>query len=288
MNKSSAALACCISALMPWASACAEDITWLSADFPPLATFDKDAKDIGYMNLLLKQVQQALPQHRIQEEVLPWPRVLFVAKNGGAYCSAMAAQTPERESYLRFTAPYGYVYPVGLVTRAKDQDQFKRFLNKGGEVRLRDLLEQSELRAGVAGSRTYGTKLDEMLRPLVQSNARQVVQVSQDNSTKSLITMLQKKRFDYTLAYPGEAVYYDSAITKLHFYPIAENSALLAGRFSCTKGPQTDQTFAELNKLATSFQEDSALTASYERWLPPYLIKPYRQRLASQLNSSTR
>lgn len=288
MNKTSAALACCISALMPWASACAEDITWLSADFPPLATFDNDAKDIGYMNLLLKQVQQALPQHRIQEEVLPWPRVLFVAKNGGAYCSAMAAQTPERESYLRFTAPYGYVYPVGLVTRAKDQDQFKRFLNKGGEVRLRDLLEQSELRAGVAGSRTYGTKLDEMLRPLVQSNARQVVQVSQDNSTKSLITMLQKKRFDYTLAYPGEAVYYDSAITKLHFYPIAENSALLAGRFSCTKGPQTDQTFAELNKLATSFQEDSALTASYERWLPPYLIKPYRQRLASQLNSSTR
>ena len=288
MNKTSAALACCISALMPWASACAEDITWLSADFPPLATFDKDAKDIGYMNLLLKQVQQALPQHRIQEEVLPWPRVLFVAKNGGAYCSAMAAQTPERESYLRFTAPYGYVYPVGLVTRAKGQDQFKRFLNKGGEVRLRDLLEQSELRVGVAGSRTYGTKLDDMLRPMVQSNARQVVQVSQDNSTKSLITMLQKKRFDYTLAYPGEAVYYDSAITKLHFYPIAENSALLAGRFSCTKGPQTDQTFAELNRLATSFQEDSALTASYERWLPPYLIKPYRQRLASQLNSSTR
>ena len=288
MNKTSAALACCISALMPWASACAEDITWLSADFPPLATFDKDAKDIGYMNLLLKQVQQALPQHRIQEEVLPWPRVLFVAKNGGAYCSAMAAQTPERESYLRFTAPYGYVYPVGLVTRAEDQNQFKRFLNKGGEVRLRDLLEQNYLRAGVAGSRTYGTKLDDMLRPLVQSNARQVVQVSQESSTRSLITMLQKKRFDYTLAYPGEAVYYDSAITKLHFYPIAENSALLAGRFSCTKGPQTDQTFAELNKLATSFQKDSALTASYERWLPPYLIKPYRQRLASQLNSSTR
>lgn len=288
MNKRSAAIACCISALMPWASANAEDITWLSADFPPLAMFDKDAKDIGYMNLLLKQVQQALPQHRVQEEVLPWPRVLFIAKNGGAYCSAMAAQTPERESYLRFTAPYGYVYPVGLVTRAKDQDQFKRFLNKGGEVRLRDLLEQNDLRAGVAGSRTYGTKIDEMLRPLVQSHAGQVIQVSRDNSTKSLITMLQKKRFDYTLAYPGEAVYYDSAVTKLHFYPIAENNALIAGRFSCTKGPQTDQTFAELNNMATAFQEDSALAASYERWLPPYLIKPFRQRLANQLSGSTR
>ena len=133
MNKTSAALACCISALMPWASACAEDITWLSADFPPLATFDKDAKDIGYMNLLLKQVQQALPQHRIQEEVLPWPRVLFVAKNGGAYCSAMAAQTPERESYLRFTAPYGYVYPVGLVTRAKTRTSSSAFSTKGAK-----------------------------------------------------------------------------------------------------------------------------------------------------------
>lgn len=253
-----------------------------------MATFDKDAKHIGYMNLLLKQVQQALPQHRIQEEVLPWPRVLFVAKNGGAYCSAMAAQTPERESYLRFTAPYGFVYPVGLVIRAKDQDQFKRFLNKEGEVRLRDLLEQNDLSAGVAGSRTYGTKLDDMLRPLVQSNARPIIQVSQDNSTKSLITMLQKHRFDYTIAYHSEVAYYDSASSKLHFYPIAENSDLLAGRFSCTKSPQTDQTFAELNRLASSYRNNPALTASYERWLPAYLVKPYRQRLASQLNSSAR
>ncbi|WP_296509604.1 TIGR02285 family protein [Rhodoferax sp.] len=288
MNKRAPAIACCISASLLGGAAYAEEITWLSADFPPLAMFDKDTKDPGYMNTLLKQVQQALPQHRIQEEVLPWPRVLFLAQNGGAYCSAMAAQTPEREAYLRFTAPYGYVYPVGVVAMAKNRSLFKRFLNKSGEIRLRDLLDYNELRVGVAGNRAYGAKIDDMLKPLLQSNAAQVMRVSQDNSTKSLIGMLQKSRFDYTMAYPNEAVFYDNALNDLHFYPIAENTALIAGRFSCTKGPHTDQTFADLSRLTSTLQTDTALAASYERWLPPYLIKPYRQRLASQINSSTR
>ncbi|MDT7516837.1 TIGR02285 family protein [Rhodoferax mekongensis] len=288
MKSIYAALALCISLLMPWTSTYAEEITWLSSEFPPLATPANDYTDRGYMDVLLKQVQQALPQHRIQEQVLPWPRVLLLARSGGAYCTAIAAQTQEREAFLRFTPPYGYVYPVGVVARARDQDLFKPFLDKGGEIRLRDLLTQRDFRAGVAGSRTYGAKIDDMLKPLAQAGAEQLVQVHQGNSTKSLVSMLLKKRFDYTFAYPGEAVFYDSAVARLRFYPIAENSELLAGRFSCTKSPQTDQAFADLSKLATSLRDDASLLESYERWLPPYLLKPYRQRLARQLGSPIR
>ncbi len=277
------AAGCLISGLMAWTHAHADSITWLSADFPPLAIPGASDAQQGYMDKLLQHVQRALPQHRIQEEVLPWPRVLFTIQNGGPYCTAMAAQTPEREAYLRFTSPYGYVYPVGVVIRTKDRAAFSRYLNQDGELRLQDLLRNDVLSVGVAGKRSYGATLDAVLKPLLDNNAKQIRPVHQDNSTKSLLNMLQKKRFDYTLAYAPEVVYYDEKMELLHFYPIAGNSALQAGRFSCTKSPQTDRVFKDLGSLAVASRNSAALAEVYERWLPPYLLKSYRQRVAGQL-----
>jgi uncharacterized protein (TIGR02285 family) len=277
------AAGCLISGLMTWTHAYADNITWLSADFPPLAMPGASDAQQGYMDKLLQHVQRALPQHRIQEDVLPWPRVLFTIQNGGPYCTAMAAQTPEREAYLRFTSPYGYVYPVGVVIRAQDRARFQRYLNRDGELLLQDLLGNDVLSAGVAGKRSYGTTLDAVLKPFLDKTAKQIRTVHQDNSTKSLLNMLQKKRFDYTLAYPAEVVYYDKKMVLLHFYPIAGNSDLQAGRFSCTKSLQTDRVFKDLSSLAAASRNSAALAEAYERWLPPYLLKSFRQRVAGQL-----
>lgn len=277
------AMACLLGGWLALTSALADNITWLSSDFPPLAMPGASGAQQGYMDKLLQQVRHRLPQHQFAEEVVPWPRVLFMAQSGGPYCTAMAAHTPEREEFLRFTAPYGYVYPVGVVARVQDKGLFRRFVNPDGELRLHDMLRTTELRIGVAGQRTYGPKIDGMLGPVLQSGARQVVTVQQDNSTKSLIDMLKKKRFDYTLAYPGEAVFYDSPMAGLHFYPIAGNSDLLAGRFSCTKSVQTDRSFEDLNRLAMRMRKDTTLLGAYERWLPPYLVPTFRARLERQL-----
>lgn len=283
MNTRHLVAGCLISGLMVWTHAHADNITWLTADFPPLAIPGASDAQQGYMDKLLQHVQQALPQHRFQEEVLPWPRVLFTIQKGGPYCTAMAAQTPEREAYLRFTPPYGYVYPVGIVIRAQDRAAFSRYLNQDGELRLQDLLRNDVLSAGVAGKRSYGNTLDAVLKPFLDNNAKQIRPVHQDNSTKSLLNMLQKRRFDYTLAYPTEVVYYDEQMALLHFFPIAGNSDLQAGRFSCTQSPQTDRVFKDLGSLAVTARNSAALTEFYERWLPPYLLKSYRQRVAGQL-----
>ncbi len=261
----------------------ADTITWLTADFPPLAMPADQYPQGGYMEALLQQVQQALPQYRFQEEAVPWPRALFLAQSGGAFCMSIAAHTPEREAYLRFTAPYGYVYPVGVVIRQQDQAAFNRFLNPQGELLLGPVLQQDQLKLGIAGSRSYGATIDALLKPQIDRKASPIQTIHQDNSTRSLVNMLQKKRFDYTLAYPGEAAFYAGKQGSLYFYPIAGNSELLPGRFSCTKSPQTDQAFDDLGKIASALRDHPALTASYEKSLPPYLIKPYRQRLLRQM-----
>lgn len=274
---------CVLGAALAGTPVRADDITWLSADFPPLAMPAQGDSQAGYMNMLHMRLVDALPQHRIRDEVLPWPRVLFLTQNGGPYCTAMAARTPERETYLRFTAPYGYVYPVGVVIRAQDQARYKPYLTQAGELQLETVLRSKQLRLGVAGTRSYGGMVDGVLKPWLESGAPHVIQVRQDNSTKSLMDMLYKGRFEFTLAYPGEMVYFGGKDSRLHFYPVAGNSALVAGHFSCTKSTQTDRMFADLVKVTSTLRNDSSLRAAYEEWLPPYLLKPYRQRLARQL-----
>jgi len=86
----------------------------------------------------LSKSNRHCPNTVFEEEVLPWPRVLFLARNGGAYCAAIAAQTKEREAFLKIYAALRLCVPHRVVARARDQDLFKPFLDKGGEIRLRD------------------------------------------------------------------------------------------------------------------------------------------------------
>lgn len=273
--------------LLGSAPAYADKVVWLSAEFPPLSMPGNPQSEQGYMDNLLRQVQLKMPQHHVQQEIVPWPRALLMAQRGGAYCTALAVQTPEREAFLRFTSPYGYVYPVGVVIRARDAALFKPLLNKEGELNLELALRNTSLTLGVAGSRSYGTMLDNTLAPLIAAAPTHIKQIRNDNSTKSLLAMLQRSRFDYTLAYPSEMVYYSgSSQDAMRFYPVAGNSDLLPGRFSCTRTPLTDRIFEDLSRLAIAQRSNPNINEAYERWLPHYLIKTYRLRLAVQLANS--
>lgn len=270
-----------LAALLCGSLARADAIAWVGTDFPPMAMSQGEYAKQGYIDALFRHVQTSLSQHSFHEEIVPWPRAMNMARNGGPYCLISAFQTPERDAFLRFTAPYGHVYPIGMVIRASDRKRFANYLTKEGEFQLGQALQVGELRMGIAGSRSYGPKIDGLVQPLIQAKAAHIQQSHQDESTKFLLTMLQNNRFDFMLAYPSEVVFYGGAGDALHFYPIAGNSELLPGRFSCTKSPQTDRVFEEVSKLVASPKTHAAFMNSYERWLPQYLIKPYRQRLAA-------
>lgn len=260
--------------------ATADTITWVGADFPPMAMSQGAYAHQGYIDAMYRYVQESSPQHVFHEEIVPWSRAMSMAQHGGPYCLISAFQTPERDEFLRFTAPYGYLFPIGVVIRASDQNKFAAYISKAGNFKLGEVLKQPDMGMGVASRRSYGPKIDALIQPLISSGARNVQQAYQDESTKYLLTMLASKRFDYTLAYPSEVGFYETSSSEFRFYPIDGNNDLLPGRFSCTKSPQTDRVFADIASLVPSKKSRTAFMAAYERWLPKYLIKPYRQRLA--------
>lgn len=263
----------------------AEDIVWVGADFPPMAMSQGEYPHQGYIDALYAYLKEASPQHNFKEQIVPWARAMHMAKMGGPYCLISAFHTPERAEFLRFTEPYGYLLPIGLVVRAEDRSRFSPFLTANGHLKLKALLADERLIIGVASDRSYGYLIDEQLRSRLGNDGKSIYKAYQNESGKILFNMLEHKRFDYMLSYPSEVGFYESADSKLLFYQIEGNSQLLPGRLSCTKTTATDGVFADISKMVTSPATASVFQLAYERWLPKYLLDAYRQQVAQMLKA---
>ena len=257
----------------------ADNIIWLNSEFPPMVMSQGPQAHQGYINALARFLADALPQHQFGEQVVPWQRAMHMADKGGPYCLLAAFQTPEREAYLRFSKPYGHVFPLGLVARRAQREAFASYLNANGQIQLARLLQDQRLRPGIASQRSYGSLIDNLLKRVSHSQGAAISQIHQSESTRGLFSMLDHQRIDYTFSYPGELVYFASRHQDLQFYLIEGNDRLLPGRLSCTRSPQTDRAFADLTSILETNRHQDVLRSSYERWLPNDLIEPYQRML---------
>lgn len=268
-----------LAALSTLSIAQAERVIWLGAEFPPMAIHRGPHANQGYINALYDYLRQALPEYQFSEQILPWSRAMHLASQGGPYCLIAAFKTPERETYLRFTSPYGYLMPLGLVIHQDKTGDLTPYLNQAGQVELDRLLANPELRPGLANHRSYGAQIDQFLRQAHDAGRDSLTRIYQGDSTRALFDMLDHKRIDYGFGYPNEIVYYSQNHQHLRFYPIAGGDALLPGRFSCTRSPETDRVFAALEGLLHDQAHRQIFRSSYERWLPADLRQRYAQQL---------
>ena len=259
----------------------ADSIVGMGTDFPPMSMRQGEKAGQGYLDQMYRYLKETLPQHDFREDTVPWTRAMKTMQQGGAYCMTAAFQTPERSQFMRFTEPYGYLMPIGVVVLAQDRSKFQPYVNSDEHIRLKEMLQDAKLQIGVANGRSYGPLIDGLLEPLLQKDAAQIQKVYQNQSTKTLTAMLGVNRFDYMLSYPIEAVYYQEAGNVLLFYPVEGGDQLLEGRFSCTKGAETDRVFADVSQLVASKKTWPAFLAAYERWLPPNVINQYRKKIAN-------
>ncbi|QKE62129.1 TIGR02285 family protein [Aquipseudomonas campi] len=262
------------------ATAQADSIVWLSAEFPPMSMTQGPHANQGYINSLFAYLQQALPQHRFTESVVPWPRAMHMAEQGGPYCLLAAFKTPEREAFLRFSKPYGHVLPLGVVISQEQIERVKPYLDPAGHVQLERLFKDPQMRPGIASGRSYGSLIDDLLKTTHDTAHSGFARVHQGESTSALFNMLDRRRIDYTFSYPNEMVYFAASHQLLRFYPIAGSNQLLPGRLSCTRSTETDRVFAELSHVLEGQGHQAVFQASYERWLPAYLLEHYRHQLA--------
>lgn len=260
----------------------AEPLVWLKQNLPPATITEGPNEGQGYVDQLVDYALGKLRRHKVTIEKVPLVRELEMMKQGGAYCTRDFLATPEREAFLRFTAPVGRILPVVLIVRTADRARYDRLRDADGLIGLDTLGKQAGLVFGVTAKRTYGARADAVLKRIAAESAGRIAPVYGQNVSSTLFRMLQAERVDAFLAYPTEAMYISRDESAYYTYPIAESRDLVTLSFSCTRDARTDAAFADLDALARTTELQKTFQAAYERWLPPYLVPVYRSRLAAK------
>lgn len=268
----------------------AEPIVWFSTVKPPGIFAEGPEQGHGYLDQLISYVLHTLPQYQVTVSQVPLTRELQVMKKGGAYCSLDPLKTPERETFLRFTAPYGYILPPVLVVRAEDKNHFDRYVDANRMLSLERLMQVDPGMFGVAARRTFGKIPDSIVAQALVRNPARITQVYEENGTETLFKMLTAHHIDAMMAYPVEQVYRSVQVDHAdHYYayPLVESQKLVTMRFDCTLQAQTDGIFTALDEQAKSPPLQHAFQSAYERWLPSYLLPLYRARLKDSTQAAS-
>ncbi len=275
-------------ALLPsWCQA--EPIVWFKLSQPPAVITDGPAAGHGYIDERVDAVLHDLPQFQVTITPIPPVRELQTMESGGAYCTSDLLKTPQREAFLRFTAPVGYVLPVGLVIRAEDKRLYDRYTDAKHMISLRQLTRDQRGVLGIGMHRSYGAPADAVIAQALAQNPGSLAPVSGDNNTATLFKMLAARHIDAVLALPVEQVYFarqTGSHQRYYSYSLVESPRLLPMLFSCTRHPATDHLFAALQVQAKSPALQNIAQLAYERWLPPYLLPLYRARLSELQNGN--
>jgi len=259
----------------------AEPVIWFKQNLPP-SMIVEGPKGLGYGDQIVDYVLHNLPQYQVTFTEVPHVREEQTMKRGGAYCTRDFMKSADRDAFLRFTVPVGFVLPVGLIVRTEDKARYDRYADANHTIHLERLLSSDPGTLGVAALRKYGTAADNLIAQVRATQARKISIVYEDGGTATLLKMLDAHHIDEMLAYPTEETYLSAELgTRGHFYfyPIAEAPLLVSVRFSCTKQATTDGIFSGLDIQAKSAASQNVFQADYERWLPPYLLPLYRTRL---------
>jgi len=260
----------------------AEPIVWFEQNLPPSIITEGSSKGQGYGDQIINFVLHNLPQYQVALTEVPHVREEETMKRGGTYCTRDFMESTDRDAFLRFTAPVGYVLPVGLIVRVEDTARYDRYADANHTIRLESLLSSDPGTLGVAALRKYGAATDNVIAQVRAKQARKISIIYEDNGTATLLKMLDAHHIDEMLAYPTEETYLSTQLGMrghYYFYPIAESPVLVSVRFSCTKQAATDGIFSDLDIQAKSVASQNVFQADYERWLPPYLLSLYRTRL---------
>ncbi|MCV2358688.1 TIGR02285 family protein [Paucibacter sp. TC2R-5] len=225
------------------AQAAPEVLIWLVRDVPPYFSYTggkapRHPEDLangeidGFLRLLIKQ----MPQYRHEFLDAGFPRFEAMVRQGQALCSPLHVVTPDRLDWLYFTQvhPPLLTRQVHLVVRREDLPKFEAF---GAVPALAEVLQRSDLVGLLPRDRSYGVKIDPLLKERGELAPKTVVA----GRSMHLLAMLRAGRMDYTLEYPTTVDEYlrsAGAGPDLVKLPVAESRSANSATFACSRNPQ--------------------------------------------------
>lgn len=250
----------------------AEDIVrWVKLDFAPFEINTPPNAGFGVIDQFKTELQKIMPQYHYRHSGVVNQDRLMLRFEQETICHGALIKTPQIEKVTYMSIGIGLMPSHAIITPAHNKHAFAQ--QKSTSLRL--LLENLSLVAAVP-SRTFGPVIDGMTATYSeQSNLyfRQAVDMH------GLFEMLFKQRFDYTVGYPAEAMYWnrqnpDKPLAIIGIEELAEKYVI--GRVACSKTELGRNIINDVNKSLEKHRlSEDYISTVFLPWLPEDLHSEY-------------
>ncbi len=250
----------------------AEDIVrWVKLDFAPFEINTAPHAGLGVIDQFKTELQKIMPQYHYRHSGVVNQDRLMLRFEQETICHGALIKTPQIENVTYMSIGIGLMPTHAIITPAHNKHAFAQQKSTS----LRFLLENLSLVAAVP-SRTFGPVIDGMTATYSeQSNLyfRQAVDMH------GLFEMLFKQRFDYTVGYPAEAMYWnrqnpDKPLAIIGIDELSEKYVI--GRVACSKTELGRKIINDVNKSLVKHRlSEDYISTVFLPWLPEDLHSEY-------------
>lgn len=246
-----------------------QKVYWYYSDFPPYYINSGPDQGKGLGDQQVQTFMRSMPQFRHERVLAPLDRIMEMMKVQTSACKVFLLKTPERAAMLEFSTPILETLPNGFVTLRSRLEQFKPFLDKRGQLRFDDWLENGQYRISTAAGRSFGAGIDAVLK---KHEGQKSIAVHPSSGLASrLLKLVHQNEYDAVLAYPHEL---QSVVRQLElnphdfvFIPIAEHVSLQPIYVACSKSTFGKQMITEINRVLADPTERREIETAYRFWL---------------------
>lgn len=243
---------------------------------PPFFIQEGPEPHQGYGNLISAILQEHLPQYDHFTMVTNVIRHFHKFKQGEKVCSVGLYRTPEREAFMHFSTPSFLVLPPVLITTKEKLADF----GATASVKLDDILHNPNLVVGLSRDRSYGTRIDAILKQ--HAGSPNLIFYGGQELSGNYFKMLMMNRLDGLIGLPDEAMYHAEKMglrDKLATLAIEENQQGYAGwlcAVGCSKNEWGRAVIDAIDKVLLEQRPTDRYRAAYERWLDVNSLARYR------------
>lgn len=237
-------------------------IYWQTYHRPPAAFTTGEYQGQGFAQQILTLIINQMPNYKHEIVVTTLARAVADIKANKYSCHPALIETKQRKEFMLFSQA-SLLNPTGRIIG--QVNLIKPFL-ENGKVNLTKLLQQSPLTLAHINKRSYGQKIDNILKNNL--NDRQIFQV-QDIELTRVFKMIERKRLDFVIAYPHEISYYinnNVSTNRLGIYQIAGIPAYTLSSVACPKTPWGQQAISDINQALRKIKPTKAYQNALLAW----------------------
>ena len=251
-----------------------EKLSWVKNDAPPFYIIgpggQQGSTDLqGFGDRIQALIERSLNNYQHETLRIPLSRLSSSWKAYNPLCFAtMIHEAPLSDDYL-LSVPNAMYLPHGIITTNEFAERLP--VLDDGSVSLESIIREQKISMGHISGRTYGEKLDRMLRRYrhnIEVNAR-----AGSTETRGILTMLNKGRFDFIIDYEFVLNHHvDSAeqAEQLRFLPISETRGnFILGAVGCTNSEQGQKVIQSINNVLPEIVNSRSYRRAVAAWLVP-------------------